>query len=95
VMAASQRRHRHPQLLVRHPAHPAVRGEAAVGRAPGAFRAWTEDDGGGLWEGLQALLLPAVALALGAGGDPGARDALGGAGGACARTSCAPRAPRA
>lgn len=30
----------------------------------GGFPGWTEDDGGGLWEGLQALILPAVALAL-------------------------------
>jgi peptide/nickel transport system permease protein len=30
----------------------------------GGFPGWTEDDGGGLWDGLQALLLPAVALAL-------------------------------
>jgi peptide/nickel transport system permease protein len=30
----------------------------------GGFPGWTEDDGGGLWEGLQALILPAIALAL-------------------------------
>jgi len=30
----------------------------------GGFPGWTEDDGGGLWEGLAALVLPAVALAL-------------------------------
>jgi len=30
----------------------------------GGFPGWTEDDGGGLWEGLQALILPSVALAL-------------------------------
>jgi peptide/nickel transport system permease protein len=30
----------------------------------GGFPGWSEDDGGGLWEGLQALILPAVALAL-------------------------------
>ena len=30
----------------------------------GGFPGWTEDDGGGLWEGLRALILPAVALAL-------------------------------
>ena len=30
----------------------------------GGFPGWTEDDGGGLWTGLQALILPAVALAL-------------------------------
>ena len=30
----------------------------------GGFPGWTEDDGGGLWAGLQALLLPALALAL-------------------------------
>ena len=30
----------------------------------GGFPGWTEDDGGGLWEGLQSLLLPAVSLAL-------------------------------
>jgi peptide/nickel transport system permease protein len=30
----------------------------------GGFPGWTEDDGGGLWLGVQALLLPAVALAL-------------------------------
>jgi peptide/nickel transport system permease protein len=30
----------------------------------GGFPGWTEDEGGGLWQGLQALLLPAVALAL-------------------------------
>ncbi len=29
----------------------------------GGFPGWTEDDGGGFWDGLQALLLPAVALA--------------------------------
>ncbi|MBL0086897.1 MAG: ABC transporter permease [Ideonella sp.] len=30
----------------------------------GGFPGWAEDDGGGLWPGLRALLLPAVALAL-------------------------------
>jgi peptide/nickel transport system permease protein len=30
----------------------------------GGFPGWSEDDGGGLWDGLQALLLPAVALAV-------------------------------
>ena len=30
----------------------------------GGFPGWTEDDGGGLWQGLRALILPAVALAL-------------------------------
>ena len=30
----------------------------------GGFPGWTEDDGGGLWEGLKALMLPAIALAL-------------------------------
>ncbi len=30
----------------------------------GGFPGWTEDEGGGLWDGLQALILPAVALAL-------------------------------
>ncbi|MEK8052043.1 ABC transporter permease [Ideonella sp. DXS22W] len=30
----------------------------------GGFPGWTEDDGGGLWDGLQSLLLPAVALAV-------------------------------
>ena len=30
----------------------------------GGFPGWSADDGGGLWEGLQALILPAVALAL-------------------------------
>ena len=30
----------------------------------GGFPGWTEDDGGGLWDGIQALLLPAVSLAL-------------------------------
>jgi peptide/nickel transport system permease protein len=30
----------------------------------GGFPGWTEDDGGGLWDGLHALLLPAIALAL-------------------------------
>jgi peptide/nickel transport system permease protein len=29
----------------------------------GGFAGWREDDGGGLWEGLKSLLLPAVALA--------------------------------
>jgi peptide/nickel transport system permease protein len=29
----------------------------------GGFPGWTEDEGGGLWPGLQALLLPALALA--------------------------------
>jgi peptide/nickel transport system permease protein len=29
----------------------------------GGFPGWTEDDGGGLWPGVQALLLPALALA--------------------------------
>ncbi len=29
----------------------------------GGFPGWTEDEGGGLWDGLQALLLPALALA--------------------------------
>ena len=31
--------------------------------AAGGFPGWSADDGGGLWPGLQALLLPAVALA--------------------------------
>lgn len=30
----------------------------------GGFPGWTEDEGGGFWEGLQALILPAIALAL-------------------------------
>jgi peptide/nickel transport system permease protein len=30
----------------------------------GGFPGWSEDEGGGLWEGLKALLLPAVALAV-------------------------------
>jgi peptide/nickel transport system permease protein len=30
----------------------------------GGFPGWREDDGGGLWEGFKALILPAVALAL-------------------------------
>jgi peptide/nickel transport system permease protein len=30
----------------------------------GGFPGWSEDDGGGPWEGLKALLLPALALAL-------------------------------
>jgi peptide/nickel transport system permease protein len=30
----------------------------------GGFPGWTEDEGGGLWEGLQALILPSIALAL-------------------------------
>ncbi len=30
----------------------------------GGFPGWTEDDGGGLWQGLAALVLPAVSLAL-------------------------------
>ena len=32
--------------------------------AAGGFAGWTEDSGGGLWEGLQSLVLPAVALAV-------------------------------
>ena len=32
--------------------------------AAGGFPGWREDDGGGLWEGLRALVLPAVALAV-------------------------------
>jgi peptide/nickel transport system permease protein len=30
----------------------------------GGFPGWTEDEGGGLWDGLSALLLPALALAV-------------------------------
>jgi peptide/nickel transport system permease protein len=30
----------------------------------GGFPGWSEDDGGGLWEGFKALLLPAIALAV-------------------------------
>ena len=30
----------------------------------GGFPGWTEDDGGSLWEGLKALILPAVSLAV-------------------------------
>ena len=30
----------------------------------GGFPGWTEDEGGGLWDGLQALILPAVSLAV-------------------------------
>ena len=30
----------------------------------GGFPGWTEDDGGGLWDGFVALLLPAVSLAV-------------------------------
>ncbi len=30
----------------------------------GGFPGWREDDGGGLWEGVKALLLPAVSLAV-------------------------------
>jgi peptide/nickel transport system permease protein len=32
--------------------------------AAGGFSGWTEESGGGLWEGLRSLLLPAVALAV-------------------------------
>ena len=32
--------------------------------AAGGFAGWTEESGGGLWEGLQSLVLPAVALAV-------------------------------
>ncbi len=32
--------------------------------AAGGFPGWTEDSGGGLWQALQALLLPAIALAV-------------------------------
>jgi peptide/nickel transport system permease protein len=30
----------------------------------GGFPGWTEDDGGGVWQGMQALILPAIALAV-------------------------------
>ncbi len=30
----------------------------------GGFPGWTEDEGGGLWDGVKSLLLPAIALAL-------------------------------
>jgi len=30
----------------------------------GGFPGWTEDEGGGLWDGLRALILPSIALAL-------------------------------
>lgn len=30
----------------------------------GGFPGWTEDEGGGLWDGVQALILPAVSLAV-------------------------------
>jgi peptide/nickel transport system permease protein len=30
----------------------------------GGFPGWTEDEGGGVWEGVQALVLPAIALAV-------------------------------
>ena len=30
----------------------------------GGFPGWTEDEGGGLWEGLRSLILPAIALAM-------------------------------
>ena len=30
----------------------------------GGFPGWLEDDGGGVWEGIKALILPAIALAL-------------------------------
>jgi peptide/nickel transport system permease protein len=30
----------------------------------GGFPGWSEDDGGGLWEGIKALILPSIALAL-------------------------------
>ncbi len=30
----------------------------------GGFPGWSEDDGGGLWPGIKALILPAIALAL-------------------------------
>jgi peptide/nickel transport system permease protein len=30
----------------------------------GGFPGWSEDDGGGLWEGVKALILPSIALAL-------------------------------
>jgi peptide/nickel transport system permease protein len=30
----------------------------------GGFPGWTEDEGGGFWEGVKALVLPAIALAL-------------------------------
>ncbi len=30
----------------------------------GGFPGWTEDEGGGVWDGLKALILPAIALAM-------------------------------
>jgi peptide/nickel transport system permease protein len=30
----------------------------------GGFPGWTEDDGGGVWDGVKALILPAIALAM-------------------------------
>ena len=53
-------RHRHPELLVRHPADPAVLGAPADGSRPAAFPGWDE----GILQGIKALLLPAISLAV-------------------------------
>jgi hypothetical protein len=59
----------------------------------GGFPGWTEDDGGGLWDGLQAL---AAGRRAGRGAGPSSRvSPARRCSTCCARTSCAPRAPRA
>ena len=71
-------RHRDPQLLVRHPADPAVLGAAALVLGRRLSRL-----GGRGRAGRHQVAAAAGDLAgRGAGGDPGARHALGGAGGA-------------
>ena len=57
----------------------------------GGFDGWGE----GVLRGPEGAAAAGAVAGRGAGRDPGAHHALGRAGGACARTSCAPRAPRA
>ena len=65
----------------------------------GGFPGWREEDGGGFWPALQALLLPAIS-GRGAGCHPGAHHALCRAGGTargfCTHGACqgCPAAPR-
>ena len=83
-------RHRHPELLVRHPADPAVLGAPALvlgRRLPRLGRRHPA--------GHQGAAAARCFAGGGAVGDPGAHHAFRGARGVCAKTSCARRAPRA
>ena len=90
VMTASQIGIACAQLLVRDPADPGVRRCGCAGFRPAAFRAGATIRG----RAVKALILPAVALAVVQGGDPGAHHPRRRARGAARGFRAHPRVPR-